>query len=147
MLILKSLKDKKADMKTVFFCEIVSFPPKSSERVTHNCWFHSINLLKSAVVSDPLRGIGRETYYFTLKAQFSYRLSYLTWTLAALCWDSTENSLALMSSAEICWGESLAELWQTVLGWTEFYFAEQCWDFNKYYLQLLQMLMTSKENA
>ena len=46
------------------FWEPVSFPPKSSERVTHNC------RLKWAVG-------GILTYYFTIKSQFSYRLSFM----------------------------------------------------------------------
>ena len=44
-------------------------------------WFHSINLLKSAVVHDSLWGFWRETYYFTIKIQYSYQLSYPKWTL------------------------------------------------------------------
>ena len=37
--------------------------------------------MKSAVVRDPLRGCWWETYYSTIIIHFSYRLSYITWTL------------------------------------------------------------------
>ena len=53
------MQGKKADTKTV----------------------HDIFDMKSAVVSDPLQVFWRETNYFTIKTQFSYRLLYPAWTL------------------------------------------------------------------
>ena len=38
--------------KLCFDREKASFPPKSSERVAHNCWFQEIYKVKSVVVRD-----------------------------------------------------------------------------------------------
>ena len=58
---LKSMKCKKANIKTVLLLWNSTFPAKiialSSERVAHNCWFQKCYFMKSAVVLDPLRGL------------------------------------------------------------------------------------------
>ena len=73
------MKCKKADSKLCYYFEIVSFLPKSSERVGTTADFKRFTYaMKSAIVRDPLRGFGRETYYFTKITQFSYRLSYIS---------------------------------------------------------------------
>ena len=53
--LLKSMKYKKADTKLCCYCEIISFPPKSSERVTHNCLFHMVSYHKPLEISSCVR--------------------------------------------------------------------------------------------
>ena len=87
---LKSMKYKKADTKTVFFCEIVRFPPKifiagRTQLLISRALCYQIS---SCAWPAPrtVWWFWRETYYFTIITHFSYQLSYNSWTLAIPLW-------------------------------------------------------------
>ena len=78
------MKCKKTDTKTVFLSLNSKFPAKILGAGLIQLLISRVYDMKSAVVPlvrDPLRGFWRVTYYFTIKTQFSYRISYISWTL------------------------------------------------------------------
>ena len=60
------------------YCEIVGFPPKLQRFLGAG---HAQLLISGRLWYENKEEFWRKTYYFKIIAQFSYRLSYISWTL------------------------------------------------------------------
>ena len=94
-----------------------SFPAKSSERVTHTCWFHYKDILKSRVVHDPLREFCWETYYFTIKTQISYQTFLKICPWYARKYSGTKNTFKKLKTIK-----NMSKLFQLLINILLFHF-------------------------